>query len=284
MKKVLSILSTFILTSSATLVLTGTVDTHNQTKNENKTGIDWRYIKNNNSNYFNNFKNNQRTLSEFSVTKSDEIASYAERKANDYIEMFQNKDFNLNQVIQYLSTENSQFKDNYNKILQEQNNFISQQLNQVNTINILDVKVLDAQQEFATLDAHVKKLRIESTIFTTLSVAAAVAAAGFWAAAWFFGISIPWALAATAVSIATGILLAGINISLVKYDKELNGINKASLTFGVTYKLGNIIYEILKPILITVEGTLTATTWAVPAVTAAIGVIATISSWIRLYE
>gem|GEM_PF-2423994 len=41
MKKVLSILSTFVLTSSVTLVLTSNVNIHNQqNKNENKTDID----------------------------------------------------------------------------------------------------------------------------------------------------------------------------------------------------------------------------------------------------
>lgn len=285
MKKVLSILSTLTLASSATLVLVSTVDNHiQQTKTESTTNINWNDVKKSNDDYFKNFKINQKDLSRFTITKSDEMTLYAKNKANDYIEMFQNKNFNLDQMIEYLSTENLEFRNNYNKILQEQNNFINQQLKQAKDTNILDVKVLDAQQDFATLDAHVRDLSIAKATITTMAATAAVAAAAFWAAAWFFGISVPWATDCTAISIFLGGIVAGLNIAIELYDKTLNNLDKMFLSGEAVINLGAMFGRIAWKVLVTATTTATALSWAFPAVMALIPIFSATMEWIKLYK
>jgi len=88
----------------------------------------------------------------------------AQKKVNKYIELFQNKNFTLKQIIEYLSNENNDFKEHYNKSLIKQDNFI---VNQSNLIN--EKTIFSSNNDFPTLDNHVKTLRISKASFVTIS-------------------------------------------------------------------------------------------------------------------
>ncbi|MBE4704150.1 hypothetical protein [Spiroplasma platyhelix] len=282
MKKGLSIFSALILTGTATTLLTTNVQTHQNKINQSnsESDIDWSLLKNINNDYFKNFKETHKAeVTNFSARNIDEIIAYAQKKANEYIQLFQNQNFDLNQIIEYLSTENSNFKENYHKSLQNQSNIINNQIS-----STTNVTTFSDAQDFAKLETFVKNLRIEKAIFTTITATSAIAAAGFWAAAWWFGISIPWAIACTTISTVSGGITTALNGALVEYDKELSKIDKAIIWGSMIYYLGHIFYKFAYITLIAGATTVTATSWAFPAVLALVPVISTISTWISVYK
>ncbi|WP_375317354.1 hypothetical protein [Spiroplasma endosymbiont of Virgichneumon dumeticola] len=148
-------------------------------------------------------------------------------------------------IISVLSKDNLEFAKNYNNVLIRKNNVLKNPLLSSQNLRLLK------DTSFYSLENYVYNLKIAKTNFITIS--AAVAAAGFWAAAWWFGISIPWAIGSTAISALDGGVAARINVTLVKYDHELSGLDKATISATSIYKLGHIFYAVLNPLLITLK-------------------------------
>lgn len=287
MKKILSITSSLILSSSVVTILANDVNNSqivNKVNENNK--INWFSVQDYNNNYFQNIKENyyknlNPKLINFKNNQEvniDKVIEFAKQKTDIYVTKFKNQNFNLNQIINTLSKINSKFAQNYNNALTAKNNLLNNKAYYSRSLGLLK----DAS--FSSLESYVYNLKIAKTTFTTISAAAAISAAGFWAAAWWFGISIPWAIGSTAVSALAGGIAAGISITLVKYDNELSGIDKATISAAATYKLGHIFYAVLKPLLIGSGATATSLSWAFPAVIAIVPLVSAILAWINLFN
>ncbi|WP_308150157.1 hypothetical protein [Spiroplasma sp. AdecLV25b] len=192
MKKILSITSSLILTSSTVTILATNVNNYQTISNKvNIDNINWCDVKNYNNNYFKNIKENyykNPTLNLLSLKNNKEvdinkIINYAQETTNNYVVRFKNKNFNLNKIISVLSKDNLEFAKNYNNVLIRKNNVLKNPLLSSQNLRLLK------DTSFYSLENYVYNLKIAKTTFITIS--AAVAAAGFWAAAWWFGISIP---------------------------------------------------------------------------------------------
>ncbi len=265
MKKVLSILSTFILASSATLVLTSNINPHNQTNNENKTGINWNGVKNQINTYFNDIKNkNQNKLMLYSTKNNpvnfEEVMKKVQEKSSEYITRFENQNLSFNEITNVLLNENSDFKENYNNILKEQ----VQKNNSKNSVQ--NLKILDTTwNEYEKLQTQIPQLRKDATIFTSISVAAAIAATGFYAAAWFFGITLPWAIGCTAISVLAGVGSEYFNITLYHYDQTESYLKNEIQEFNILYDLISYVKNSLlslRDLLVGEEIAIVASEWA----------------------
>lgn len=215
MKKILSILSTLTLTGSAAIVLTSSIDNHVQQIKNEKTNIDWNDIKSQTSEYFKNLKSEQKNQKIFYTTEDKQISSeeaiqYTQEKAIEYIARFQNQNLNSNEITNILLNENSDFKESYNNILQEQT-----QNNNTTKVSIQNLKALDITwDQYEKIQEEMPQTRKDTTIFSSISIASAIAAV-----AWFFGISLPWAVGCTAISIITRVTSDYFNITLYHYDQ-----------------------------------------------------------------
>lgn len=282
MKKILSITSSLILASSAVTVLATNINTYQATQKTNENGnINWTNVKFDSSNYFKNIKENYYKNPKSSLIKNNQtvdmnkVIKYAQDKANNYINNFQKQNLNLNQIIKTLSKDSPQFAKSYNSGLNKKDSGVKTNLILKNNLGLLK------DTSFSSLENYVYNLKIAKTTFISVSATAAIAAAGFWAAAWWFGVSIPWAVGSTTASALAGGIAAGINIALVKYDNELSGIDKAAISFASIYKLGHIFYAVLNPLLIGSSATATSLSWAFPAILSIIPVASAILAWIN---
>ena len=235
------------------------------------------------NNYFASLKEaNAFGTSDVDRTTMTTALDFAQQKANDYIQRFQVQDLSLEEIISTLSQESSEFGKNYQA-----------QLNQPLTIDD-NVDATSMMSAFSSSDVsfeHMKKkstdLKIARTVLITVSATSAVLAAGFWAAAWFFGISIPWAISATLVSGITGSAAAGLGIAIIKYDQELNKWDKAIRAGTSTVSLGFTFLKILSPLYSlfhTADIVLAANSWKNPAALAAIPVISSVLAFIDLFK
>ena len=290
MKKVLSILSTLTLVSSAPLVLTGNINIHNQqTKNETQTGIDWNYIKNSNDDYFKNLKQDNKKQkiaysSKYKQISSEEIIKYAQEKANSYIKIFKNQDLNSDQVKNILLNENSDFKTNYNNLLQEQitNDF---QLENKLKLSVKNFETLGTIfDDYQKIQKEMPEIRRNATIFSSISIAAAVAATGFYAAAWFFGITLPWAIGCTAISVLSGIGSTYFNIVLYNYDQTESYLSRHIQELNIIYDLIGYLKNSLlslKDLLMGEELAIVASEWAFTPSSILIPIIFYILSFVK---
>lgn len=121
---------------------------------------------------------------------------------------------------------------------------------------------------------------------SSLSVAAGLVAAGLWAAAWFFGISVPFAIAATAASAALAISAATISWFLQVNNLKIENVKTSVLDIALTVFAG-IMAEaklyLLVDFLVTTT-VLTASSWVVPFVMGVFGVLVELASWIFWYN
>ncbi|ALD66317.1 hypothetical protein [Spiroplasma cantharicola] len=140
-------------------------------------------------------------------------------------------------------------------------------------------KVENYEDAKASLSKFSKDLAIAQNTLSTLAVVAGIAAAGFWAAAWWFGISIPWAVAATAVGASLGVASASIGFYRQKHNLNPNLLSAVAWSINIR-TLASAFKEIVYPVLIMTETTVTASSWAVPAALAAVGAIFVIYAWV----
>lgn len=146
-------------------------------------------------------------------------------------------------------------------------------------------KVLDKEQTINKALTTIDKMKIVDTAIYTAATISEIAAAGFWAAAWWFGISVPWAIAATTLGAALYTIYYGINTFL-----DNNNIAKKNLwddllwAKDITLFAGSISYSLIyNTALLSAQAVLTATSWAVPAAFGAIGVLCGTWAWLKLY-
>lgn len=281
-KILLSLLGVGAITASAASFTSSNVflGHKSEVSHQENNQIDWKMLNQDTNNYFASLKEaNAFGTSDVDRTTMTAALAFAQQKATDYIQRFQAQDLSLEEIISTLAQESPEFAKNYQA-----------QLNNPTTIddNVDATSMMSAfsnsEISFSFLEQKVKDLKISKTVFITISAVAAVAAAGFWAAAWFFGISVPWAIAATEISTVTGLVASGINAALLKYDKELTKWGKAAITFSIAYKLGHIFPDTLKRILLTADMIVTANSWKVPAALALVPVISSILAWIDLFK
>ncbi len=204
------------------------------------------------------------------------------KKIQQIINEAKNNNLNLEQLIKKISIDSKKFKNSYSEIKSQINNanlhsYIENQ-NSLKSFNY-------SQTEPDKLNKLVNHLKISKVTFITTSATAAVAAAGFYAAAPLtFGATVPWAVGCTTVSAVSGSVAASISIALVKYDDALSDWQTARGSMGAIVNLGTIFYRVLNPILIGATATITATSWAFPAAFALIPIMGSILTWINLYK
>ncbi|WP_339031103.1 hypothetical protein [Spiroplasma endosymbiont of Cantharis nigra] len=131
----------------------------------------------------------------------------------------------------------------------------------------------------ASLTKFSRDLAIAQNTLSSLAVVAGIAAAGFWAAAWWFGISIPWAVAASATSASLGVASASIGFYRQKHNLDPNLLSSVAWALNIR-TIASAFKEIVYPVLIITETTVTASSWAVPAAFAAVGAIFVIYAWV----
>lgn len=235
--------------------------------------IDWIDVEKNIDKFIEKFLKENKNL---------DIQNIVINKIRKIILDSKNENLNLNQLICKISKESQQFKNTYTKIQKQVIN--TKSFSSIE--NKKNSKSLNfSQEEFDKLKKLVNDLKISKVTFTTISATAAVAAAGFYAAAIVsFGATIPWAVGCTTISVVSGGVAAGISIALVQYDEELTKWQKTGSSFSAIFNLGHIFYRILNPLLIGATATITATSWAFPAALALIPITASILSWINLYK
>ncbi|MCL8210902.1 hypothetical protein LT336_00646 [Spiroplasma sp. JKS002671] len=287
MKQILSVLSTLTLTSSAALVLTSTVDNHMQ---QVKNDINWSDVKKSNSDYFKNLRQSQAKQKVFYTTSNGEVdinqvIDYAEQKSNQYFDQMVVQNLDLNQIINFLSQENSDFKATYENALAEQ----SQKNHQI-TLDFKAANYYNVQSSNRAIAADLSKgmesVKIAEPIFKTISAGAAIAAAGFWAAAWWFGITIPWAVGCSILSVSAGLIAAALNEAILFFDPAMNQILREIELEENTrklYELGARLYQMLYEVLIAGQISVTSEIWAFPPAAIATAVIGVIIDWVMLY-
>lgn len=246
--------------------------------------INWNDVEINLNQMFENitFEKNSKELGTRNQEQFETVIKFIRQNNNKNINKFKSDNYDLKLLQKYLCETNDQYKSVYQnptQFLKENNLNFENAAEKINSI-----KVFSDTNNLEWLKNHVNKLKVYKVTFATLSATAAVAAAGFWAAAWWFGISIPWAVGATLASTLTGAAASGITIALVKYDQEMDRLVKAGSIFGATFSLGHIFYSILNPIFVGLSASATAVSWAFPAVLAVVGIAVAVLAWISLYK
>lgn len=140
--------------------------------------------------------------------------------------------------------------------------------------------LMHAQFNFAsnsqtTIGRLINSLNVATDVFAGISAAAATFAAFEYTLSWWFGISIPWAIASTAISVAAGAFSAGCGIAAMTYQEEANqlpyGWDTAITTFSSVYPLGTCMSTLIK-LSQAVVTTVTLCSWAFSVAGAAISI------------
>ncbi|AUB31628.1 hypothetical protein [Spiroplasma floricola] len=278
MKKLITIMSSVTLVVSATSSLTlANQNKKVSEKNILDTDINWNKIENNLSNMF------DETLSD-----SDQTAAMIEKAREESMRYFDNikkNNLSLEQINRNLAEITTKYENKYQSEIanfRESNNKESKNINQINNSQNFYISRSSGSYEDAKrlLSDFEKKLAITQNTLSTLAVTAGIAAAGFWAASWWFGISIPWAVAATAISASLGVSSAGIGFYRQKNNLNPNILSAVSWALNIR-TIATSFKEIVYPVLIISETTVTSSSWAVPATFAAIGLISVIFAWVN---
>ncbi len=211
--------------------------------------------------------------------KDSNVQNILMNKINQIIFEAKNESLNLTQLINKISDQSSDFQYHYKQSQQKIFNLSFTPFNKVSSKSIQF-----SQAELDKLNKLVNDLKISKVTFTSVSAAAAIASAAFWATAWWFGATIPWAVGSSVASALAGGIASGISIALIKYDEELNKWKKSGGALTAIYSLGHIFYRILNPLLIGATATAAATSWAFPGILAIIPITGSILAWINLYK
>ncbi|WP_342276567.1 hypothetical protein [Spiroplasma endosymbiont of Nebria brevicollis] len=179
MKKLLTITTSLILSSSTVIILADNINTY-QTANKIRVNshINWINVQKNNNNYFKNIKENyyknpslKFIFKENKEVNIEDVIGYAQNKANSYTEKFQKQNFNLNQILNTLSKNNPKFGKKYNQHLNQKDTIINTNLLSSTNSGLLK------NTNFSSLENYVNNLKIARTTFISISAAAT----GFWA-------------------------------------------------------------------------------------------------------
>ena len=279
MKKLLSLLMAVSLTATGVSGIVANKP-YEPTINE-KNKVDWNQVENyfSKNSFKNQYQNNLLKSPNTPVTNS-EFINKAKEKSLEYVNDFKNKDLNLNQITKYLKTNITNFDQNFKVDNKTKGlNLGSYSLLQTNN------KVLDKRRTIVNALTTIDKIKVIKIAIYTAATISEIAAAGFWAASWGFGISVPWAIAATTLGAALYTIYYGINTFL-----KNNNIAKKNLwddllwAKDITLFAASISYSLIyNTALLASQGVVTATSWAVPAVFGAVGVLFGTWAWLKLY-
>lgn len=170
------------------------------------------------------------------LPSSQEVNSYVSKKIIEYQKDYLNGNFDLNTVLDNAKKSGwdeqkivSEINDYQDKLISNKQSFENN--NQIKTYGL----ALHASYDDKTFGNTIDKVTSVLTGLAVTSAVASVAAAGFWAAAWWFGITIPWAIAAT--SLAVTLTANTIGVAILK-DKLQAPINMGYVTRST--KIDNI--------------------------------------------
>lgn len=165
-----------------------------------------------------------KTFENKNLPSSQELNSYVSTKIIEYQKDYLNGNFDLNTVLDNAKKSGwdeqkivSEINDYQDKLISNKQSFENK--NQIKTYGL----ALHASYGDKTFGNTIDKVTSVLTGLAVTSAVASVAAAGFWAAAWWFGITIPWAIAAT--SLAVTLTANTIGVAILK-DKIQVPINK----------------------------------------------------------
>ncbi|WHQ37491.1 hypothetical protein [Spiroplasma sp. SV19] len=284
MKKLLCVLSTVVLLTSGVLSIAvnkTTAPVAQQKDNVGQEVVDWKQVEN----YFS--VDSFEALYQVNFSKNannppimSELVNKARQKSLEYINNFKTKNFNLNQITNYLKTNIKDFKQNFQVTHKKQ----TLKLHSYVVLKAPE-KVLDKEKTITNTLNAISKIKIINTGIYTAATISEIAAAGFWATSWWFGISIPWAIAATSLGAALYTIYYAVNTFLI--DNDISNKNLwdslwwvKDITFFATSLSYSLIYNTT---ILIAEGTITATSWAVPAAFAMVGILFTTWAWLKLY-
>lgn len=177
-----------------------------------------------------------KTVENKNIPSSQEVNSYVSKKILEYQKDYLNGNFDLNTVLDNAKKSGwdeqkivSEINDYQDKLIPNKKSFENN--NQIKTYGL----ALHASYGDKTFGNTIDKITSVLTGLAVTSAVASVAAAGFWAAAWWFGITIPWAIAAT--SLAVTLTANTIGVAILK-DKLQAPINKGYVNNST--KLNNV--------------------------------------------
>lgn len=148
----------------------------------------------------------------------------------------------------------------------------------------LGAEAKEAKQAYADLQELMEQIKTAKLICENLAVALAIAAAAFWAASWFFGITTAWAIACSVACDVVGTAVAGMAVAIVDYNQKISSVLEAgSLVLSIN-RLGVGIALIIFDIVVGVNVVLSATTWASMGLTLiGVATLGAVAGWISYY-
>ncbi|WP_339034932.1 hypothetical protein [Spiroplasma endosymbiont of Cantharis rufa] len=205
----------------------------------------------------------------------------AREESLKYYDDVKSNNLSLEEITISLSEMTKKYENTYGSEINNLKN--SDKVNNVsyNSLNYFSKsKNIESLEEAKTsLTKFSRDLAIAQNTLSSLAVVAGIAAAGFWAAAWWFGVSIPWAVAASATSASLGVASASIGFYRQKHNLDPNLLSSVAWALNIR-AIASAFKEIVYPVLIITETTVTASSWAVPAAFAAVGAIFVIYAWV----
>lgn len=164
-----------------------------------------------------------KTVEDKNLPSSQEVNSYVSKKILEYQKDYLNGNFDLNTVLDNAKKSGwdeqkiaSEINDYQDKLIPNKKSFENN--NQIKTYGL----ALHASYGDKTFGNTIDKITSVLTGLAVTSAVASVAAAGFWAAAWWFGITIPWAVAATSLAVTLTANTIGIAILKDKIQAPIN--------------------------------------------------------------
>ena len=148
-------------------------------------------------------------LSESKLTPEQE--QKVQELQQHYLDLFQTNNYSLEEIQSYMCENFPQYKEEYEKQINIINDSYKEKKKNIFLIkNSLDIDKLKGK---------IKELEVQRGILIGLCSGLSVAAAGFYAAAfWTFGATIPFAIACTTGSVQTGITQSNILDSINKLN------------------------------------------------------------------
>ncbi|MDE5545774.1 MAG: hypothetical protein K2I76_04135 [Malacoplasma sp.] len=230
---------------------------------------------------FNNAENLDLENTEIVENLTDEQIQLMNKKQNELLEYFEEKNYTLNQINDYLFERYPEYKEEYLKNLDDlkEENLVKQ--NEI-IINRNRAVLYSSEPNYATennLNELVNTLKTLKITFTALAAGAAIAAvASFLCGNLILGVSL------TTISCVLGASAAGVDIGLAKYDESRSNWKNAILLITDVYKLGRLLYSIAYAWIVTANATITASTYIFPAFLAITGLVSIALTLLEIFK
>lgn len=226
---------------------------------------------------------------------TQEQEALVKQKQNEYLQFFKDRNFNLEQINAYLSTTFEGYEPAYDDGLALLNKNLLSPVTITSRANVLapgsggqnyykysPTYTLRVKTESELYDL-INKLKIAKDSFAGISAAAAIAAAGCWAATGFFGISAIWATAFTVSSSIAGGIAGCLDAAIIAHERMANSsvyYLMGDVSRGVldVVKVASAIGKIVNVTLLGFEAAAAAVVWAFPPILGSIGLVHAILS------